>query len=107
MDPLIVSGVLIVGIGIGLTQQRPSSKTEPGPVTCHCECSGDKQPPVQSGSTFREIGLALLAGLLLGALLILTLKHFVESQKTVNSPVKGKGKKGGVFGSPLALTFTE
>lgn len=103
MDPLIASGVLIVGIGIGLTQQRPNSKPEPGPVTCHCECSGDKQPPVQSGST----GLALLVGLLLGALLILALKHFVESQKTVHSPVKGKGKKGGVFGSPLALTFTE
>jgi len=107
MDPLIASGVLIVGIGIGLTQPRSNTKSEPGPVTCHCECSGDKQPPVQFGSTIRELGLALLVGLLLGALLILALKHFVDSQKTVHSPVKGKGKKGGVFGSTLALTFTE
>ena len=97
MDPLIASGALIVGIGIGLTRQRSNPKSEPGPVTCHCECSGDKQPPVQSVSTFREIGLALLVGLLLG----------VNSHKTAHSPVKGTGKKGGVFGSPLALTFTE
>jgi len=61
MDPLIASGALIVGIGIGLTEQRSNPKSEPGPVTCHCECSGDKQPPVQSVSTFREIELALVA----------------------------------------------
>ena len=107
MDPLIASGVLIVGIGIGLTQQRSPSKTEPGPVTCHCECSGDKQPVVQQGISIRELGLALLVGLLLGALLILAVKHFLDSQKTVNNSVKGKGKKGGVFGSHLALTFAE
>ena len=108
MDPVISSGVLIVGIGLGLSSQRYYQKPEvPGTVTCHCECGGERS--VDTGTPFRDLFLAIIFGLVLGSTGVLAIKYWwslVLSQPHTPSPSKGKGRKG-VFGSTLALSIRE
>ena len=60
MDFLIISGVLIIKIGIGFIQQKSNTKSKSGPVMCHYECNGNKQPPIWSGLIIVSLDLFLL-----------------------------------------------
>lgn len=111
MHPVISSGVLIVGIGIGLSSPKLTNKPEPGAITCHCECGAGTEKQAESGVTYRELILAVIVGVLLGAMAILAAKQWIGQagftySTAPASPVKGKGRRG-VFGSALALTLQE
>jgi len=111
MDPLTVSGVLIAGIGIGLssTSWKPQ-RQESGLVTCHCECGAKPESGVNN--SVRELLLAWALGFVLGALVVIAIQFRLSFSSSVFEPVvlkeivKGKGKKG-VFGSSVPLQLEQ
>ena len=54
MELLILTGVLVAGIGVGLS----FAGRESAPVVCHCECSSEKTSSAAGGSSIRDILLS-------------------------------------------------
>ena len=105
MDPLVVSfGILVVGIGIGGTSFR-SSRPDPSPVTCHCECGGDKTSP--TSLRIKDLVIVLFIGITLGLCVAWGCRSLFSLTFAPNFPAKSKGKgKGGVFGASVPLSIT-
>lgn len=66
MDQWLLPGVLVAGIGIGLTPWTSKPSPSPAAVTCHCKCGGETSDPGNQG--LRELCLVLVLGLVFGAL---------------------------------------
>lgn len=108
MDPIIAAGVFIVGVGLGLASPKTEKTDPPTSVTCQCECGTEKVPEVVH-HPFRDFLVTLVIGIFIGIILVLGIRWYLLFQSSLGSlPVspKGKGRKGGAFGSPVALQIT-
>lgn len=110
MDPLTLSGVLVAGIGVGISAINWKPRPEGGQVTCHCECADKRPDPGHSvsHSSWRELILVTIIGILIGGIIVFALTHTLVDKHTVTKieprreAGKGKGKKG-AFGSAVPL----
>ena len=101
MELLILTGVLVAGIGVGLSF---NGRGDVSPIVCHCECSGEKTSPVAGGNPFRDIFLSWVVGLICGGASFVLARFWWQSEGIPVSP-KGKGKRG-VYGTGIPLQIT-